>query len=131
MSKTAEKIRGLIQAEGAMPLDAYMTLALNDPDYGYYRTRNPLGRQGDFITAPEISQVFGELIGLWAVDFWQRSGRAELIHFVELGPGARHFNTRRVARRAACAEFLPSRENRVCRDQPRLAPPASGDYGRS
>jgi len=87
MSKTAEKIRGLIQAEGAMPLDAYMALALNDPDCGYYRTRNPLGRQGDFITAPEISQVFGELIGLWAVDFWQNSGQAELIHFVELGPG--------------------------------------------
>jgi len=87
MSKTAEKIRGLIQAEGAMPLDAYMQLALNDPDCGYYRTRNPLGRRGDFITAPEISQVFGELIGLWAVDFWQNSGQAELIHFVELGPG--------------------------------------------
>jgi len=87
MSKTAEKIKGLIQVEGAMPLDAYMALALNDPDCGYYRTRNPLGRRGDFITAPEISQVFGELIGLWAVDFWQNSGQAELIHFVELGPG--------------------------------------------
>lgn len=53
----------------------------------YYASRDPLGEQGDFITAPEISQMFGELIGLWLADLWVRMGSRKRIHYVELGPG--------------------------------------------
>ncbi|RPF72756.1 class I SAM-dependent methyltransferase [Aurantiacibacter spongiae] len=53
----------------------------------YYADRDPLGSAGDFVTAPEISQMFGELIGLWLADMWIRAGRTEPVHYVELGPG--------------------------------------------
>lgn len=64
-----------------------MQIALSDPEYGYYQTRDPLGVQGDFITSPEISQVFGEIIGLWCVVTWQNAGSPKNIILVELGPG--------------------------------------------
>lgn len=63
-----------------------MQLALYDPEYGYYTTREPFGRGGDFITAPEISQLFGEMIGLWIADFWLRSGSPKM-RLVECGGG--------------------------------------------
>jgi SAM-dependent MidA family methyltransferase len=53
----------------------------------YYGTRDPLGREGDFTTAPEISQMFGELVGLWLADLWQRAGEPPNACYVELGPG--------------------------------------------
>ncbi|HNB26357.1 MAG TPA: SAM-dependent methyltransferase [Alphaproteobacteria bacterium] len=64
-----------------------MHLALAEPGIGYYATRDPLGAQGDFVTAPEISQMFGELVGLWCVDTWERLGRPDSFLLVELGPG--------------------------------------------
>ena len=64
-----------------------MQIALSDPEYGYYQTRDPLGVHGDFITSPEISQIFGEIIGLWCVVTWQNAGRPGKIILVELGPG--------------------------------------------
>ena len=64
-----------------------MRIALSDPEYGYYQTRDPLGVHGDFITSPEISQVFGEIIGLWCVVTWQKAGRPRNMILVELGPG--------------------------------------------
>jgi NADH dehydrogenase [ubiquinone] 1 alpha subcomplex assembly factor 7 len=70
-----------------MPVSDYMALALGHPEYGYYRKADPLGRGGDFITAPEISQVFGEIIGLWCVVAWRQAGRPSPVHLVELGPG--------------------------------------------
>lgn len=80
-----------IAADGPMPLAAYMARALSDPAHGYYMTRQPLGRAapggGDFITAPEISQMFGELIGIWCADLWQRMGAPTPFALVELGPG--------------------------------------------
>ena len=63
-----------------------MQLALYDPEYGYYTTREPFGRGGDFVTAPEISQLFGEMIGLWIADFWLRSGSPKM-RLVECGGG--------------------------------------------
>ena len=80
-------IRDRIRDHGAMPVSDYMALALAHPDYGYYRKADPLGRDGDFITAPEISQVFGEVIGLWCVVTWRQAGRPTPFHLVELGPG--------------------------------------------
>lgn len=86
MSALLDLIRAEIAATGPMRVDRYMALCLTHPSHGYYTTRDPLGARGDFITAPEVSQMFGELIGLWLVDLWQRSG-AGPFHLVELGPG--------------------------------------------
>jgi SAM-dependent MidA family methyltransferase len=81
------RIADLIRAGGPIGIDRFMELALGDPEFGYYRTRDPLGAGGDFITAPEISQIFGEIIGLWFADQWQRMGMPDPIRLVELGPG--------------------------------------------
>jgi NADH dehydrogenase [ubiquinone] 1 alpha subcomplex assembly factor 7 len=83
----AKEIRLLIAAEGPMPVSRYMALCLGHPSHGYYVTRDPLGARGDFTTAPEISQMFGELIGLWAVAAWQQMGAPDPFRLVELGPG--------------------------------------------
>ncbi len=64
-----------------------MALALGHPEHGYYRRRDPLGRAGDFITAPEISQMFGEMIGLWCVAVWHAMGEPDPLVLAELGPG--------------------------------------------
>lgn len=81
------EIRRRINAAGPMPVGEYMTLCLGDPQHGYYMTRDPLGARGDFITAPEISQMFGELIGLWMAAVWKQMGEPEHIRIIELGPG--------------------------------------------
>jgi len=65
----------------------YMEMCLNDPEHGYYRCREPIGAAGDFVTAPEVSQMFGELIGLWCAVTWRQMGAPERINLVELGPG--------------------------------------------
>ncbi len=74
-----------IRAQGPLGLPEYMALCLGHPRHGYYATRDPLGR--DFVTAPEISQVFGELVGLWLVERWQALGSPARFRLVELGPG--------------------------------------------
>jgi len=81
------EIRRLIAVAGPMPVAEYMRLCLTHPQYGYYITRDPLGTKGDFTTAPEISQMFGELIGLWMASVWQQMGSPENLRVVELGPG--------------------------------------------
>ncbi|MDF2095032.1 class I SAM-dependent methyltransferase [Aquibaculum arenosum] len=86
-SATFEMIARHIRAEGPMSLANYMTLALTHPQVGYYATRDPFGAAGDFTTAPEISQVFGELLGLWCAERWQAMGEPSRIMLVELGPG--------------------------------------------
>jgi NADH dehydrogenase [ubiquinone] 1 alpha subcomplex assembly factor 7 len=83
----AGKIVRRIRAEGPLTVAAYMAMALHDPEGGYYATRGPIGAAGDFTTAPEISQVFGELIGLWCAELWDRIGRPDPIILTELGPG--------------------------------------------
>jgi NADH dehydrogenase [ubiquinone] 1 alpha subcomplex assembly factor 7 len=87
MSDLANILRKRITREGPITVADYMTAALGHPRYGYYMTRDPFGRAGDFITAPEISQMFGELIGLWAVAVWQGLGQPESLRLIELGPG--------------------------------------------
>jgi NADH dehydrogenase [ubiquinone] 1 alpha subcomplex assembly factor 7 len=81
------EIRRLIAVAGPMPLAEYMRLCLTHPRHGYYVTREPIGAAGDFTTAPEISQMFGELVGLWMAAVWQRMGSPENVRVVELGPG--------------------------------------------
>jgi NADH dehydrogenase [ubiquinone] 1 alpha subcomplex assembly factor 7 len=80
-------IRELIVETGPMSLETYMTLALAHPVHGYYASKMPLGESGDFITAPEISQMFGELIGLWCVAVWRAIDEPRPVLLVELGPG--------------------------------------------
>lgn len=75
-----------IREQGPMTVAQFMELALGHPDYGYYMHRDPFGSKGDFITAPEISQIFGELIGAWAAMLWTQMGGGE-VALVELGPG--------------------------------------------
>jgi len=87
MTALAEDLAALIASEGPIPVDRYMALALSHPRHGYYMTRDPFGAAGDFITAPEISQVFGELMGVWAASAWDAMGRPEQVRMVEIGPG--------------------------------------------
>src|SRR5665213_946885 len=81
------RIARLIASQGPISIAQFMTMALHDPQDGYYATRDPFGRGGDFTTAPEISQMFGELLGLWCVQCWHDQGKPAPAQLVELGPG--------------------------------------------
>lgn len=83
----AERLAAQIRASGPLTIAQFMTACLHDPRDGYYATRPALGPGGDFITAPLISQMFGELIGLWAVETWRALGRPAPFRLVEAGPG--------------------------------------------
>ena len=82
-----DELKQRVAAQGPLDVAAFMQLALAEPGIGYYATRDPLGARGDFVTAPEISQMFGELVGLWCVDTWERLGQPDPFLLVELGPG--------------------------------------------
>lgn len=79
-------LREKILQSGPLSIADYMELCLAHPEHGYYRKQDPFGLRGDFITAPEISQIFGEMIGVWAYEMWRRLG-AGAMSLVELGPG--------------------------------------------
>ena len=87
MTPLADRLRDRIRRDGPLGLDQYMAAALTDSRHGYYMTRDPFGQEGDFVTAPGVSQMFGELLGLWAADLWQRAGAPAPLALVELGPG--------------------------------------------
>lgn len=87
MSPLEDHIRARIAASGPITVAEYMETVLGHPDHGYYMKGDPFGVTGDFITAPEISQVFGELIGLWAAVTWQQIGQPNKVVLVECGPG--------------------------------------------
>ena len=87
MAALRERIAALIAAQGPISVAQYMALALHDANSGYYATRDPFGRAGDFITAPEISQIFGEMLGLWLGQVWIDQGSPKNTHLMELGPG--------------------------------------------
>ncbi len=70
-----------------MTVARYMKLCLGHETYGYYRSQNPIGQRGDFITSPEISQIFGELLGLWCAEVWRAIGSPTSYNLIELGPG--------------------------------------------
>lgn len=83
----AKIIRQRIEQLGPMDMGEYMALCLGHPRYGYYMTRDPFGASGDFTTAPEISQMFGEMIGLWIADVWMKMGSPSEFILLECGPG--------------------------------------------
>src|SRR5262245_34320037 len=82
-----QRLRETIARDGPMPVDRYVQACLADPEDGYWQRPASIGAEGDFVTAPEISQVFGELIGLWAALAWERMGRPAPVRLIELGPG--------------------------------------------
>ena len=86
-SPLEERLIALIKARGPISIADYMEDALMHPHDGYYTSGMPIGAQGDFTTAPEISQIFGELIGLWLVQSWIDLGEPKSFNLVELGPG--------------------------------------------
>ena len=87
MTPLEAEIRRIIAIDGPIPVDRYMELCLSHPQHGYYVTRDPLGAAGDFITAPEVSQMFGELIGAWTATVWRQMGSPPQMKLIELGPG--------------------------------------------
>ena len=87
MTPLAEKLVAQIRATGPITVADFMAACLADPQHGYYMRREPFGRAGDFITAPEVSQIFGELIGLWAVAVGEMMGQPASFALAELGPG--------------------------------------------
>src|ERR1700682_1277741 len=80
-------LRERIGRDGPIGVDQFMQSCLADPEHGYWQRSGTIGADGDFITAPEISQVFGELIGLVCAGAWASLGGPEPLRLVELGPG--------------------------------------------
>jgi len=87
MSELLKHIKNRIALKGPLSVSDYMREALFNSEHGYYMTGDPLGKRGDFITAPEISQMFGELIGLWCAVMWEKMGSPAKINLIEMGPG--------------------------------------------
>ena len=83
----SDHLTATILNSGPISVAHYMSEALANQSYGYYTTRDPFGLEGDFITAPEVSQMFGELLGLWCADLWAQMDRPPIVNLVELGPG--------------------------------------------
>ncbi|MEO9459377.1 MAG: class I SAM-dependent methyltransferase [Lentilitoribacter sp.] len=81
------KIRDLVNVNGPISVADYFALCLADPEHGYYKTKEPFGHEGDFITAPEISQLFGEMLGIYLVQSWQKHAPQGPVRLVEIGPG--------------------------------------------
>ena len=86
-SPLTELLRRRIRMTGPVTVADFMAEALGHPEHGYYMTRDPFGARGDFTTAPEISQMFGELIGLWCAEVWRTTVAPRPVRLVELGPG--------------------------------------------
>ncbi|MEL6437118.1 MAG: class I SAM-dependent methyltransferase [Pseudomonadota bacterium] len=81
------RLQAQIALSGPISIADYMAICLLDPDHGYYTTRQPFGASGDFVTAPEVSQLFGEIIGAWLIHTWHVIGEPSPFVLVEFGPG--------------------------------------------
>ena len=82
-----EIIKDKIRTHGPMSVGQFMAIALGHPEYGYYMKQDPFGRSGDFVTAPEVSQLLGEMIGVWVADIWMQMDQPESFILLECGPG--------------------------------------------
>ena len=87
MNILKEKIHNIIVENGPISIASFMEISLSDKKYGYYRKKMPLGSKGDFITSPDISQIFGEIIGVWILDLWIKLGKPKETQIVDLGGG--------------------------------------------
>lgn len=87
MTQLTKIIKNHISEKGPITIAEYMQYCLAHPKYGYYQNQDPIGKSGDFITAPEISQMFGEILGLWLMQVWSDQGRPNKFILAELGPG--------------------------------------------
>lgn len=116
----AIRLAARIARDGPITIADYMQACLGDPAHGYYMTRDPFGRGGDFITAPEVSQMFGELIGLWAVEAWERLGRPKPFTLAELGPGRGTLMTDALRAARLVPEFETAADIRLVETSPVL-----------
>ena len=125
------EIRRLIALAGPMPVSEFMGLCLGHPRHGYYITHDPIGASGDFTTSPEISQMFGELIGLWAAAVWRRMGAPGEVQLIELGPGRgtmmldmlRAANVMREFRKAVAVHLVETSPTLMARQKQTLGNP--------
>ena len=126
-SPLQSEIKRLIKTSGPMPVWCYMELCLTHPKHGYYVSRDPLGREGDFTTAPEVSQMFGELLGLWAASVWKAIGSPSSAAAGRTRTRPRHHDGGCDAGAAGIAAALSVAERPSRRDQPGAARKAEGD----
>ncbi len=82
-----QEIREIIEEKSSIPIDEFMQIAMSKLGSSYYRSKQPLGANGDFITAPEISQLFGEMLGIWCIDSWYKLGKPSKCNLLEYGAG--------------------------------------------
>jgi len=82
-----KKLINILKEKKSIPLDKFIDIALYEKKTGYYMKKNPFGKNGDFITSPLVSKLFGEMIAIWCVAFWEHIGKPNKILLVELGPG--------------------------------------------
>jgi NADH dehydrogenase [ubiquinone] 1 alpha subcomplex assembly factor 7 len=120
LSQLAALLRRVIREEGPIDVGRYMALALAHPQHGYYTSRDPLGAAGDFVTAPEISQLFGELLGLALVQSWLDAARPAPVRLVELGPGRGTLMADALRAAAVVPEFLEAAELHLVEASPIL-----------
>jgi len=86
-TQLTKHLKQKIDIEGTLTLAAFLEQVLYHPQWGYYAQHDPIGKEGDYITAPEMTQVFGELLALWAYTQWQNKGKPHPLALIELGPG--------------------------------------------
>lgn len=120
MNKLGGLLKDRIRSSGPLSLHDFMQEALSHPEFGYYASRQPFGDDGDFITAPEISQTFGELIGLWCVDSWMKIGAPSSFHLVEFGPGTGRLMADVLRSAALVPDFLEAVDIHLVDNSPRL-----------
>ena len=121
MSPLADELRRTIESDGPISLERFMGLALGHADYGYYMTRDPFGATGDFTTSPEISQMFGELIGVWAADVWTNMGKPKPVMLIELGPGRGTLMSDALRAARVAPDFRAAIDVRLVETSPALA----------
>ena len=116
----AIKLKARIKKQGPITLHDYMEAVLTDPEFGYYIVRDPFGTTGDFITAPDVCQIFGELLGLWCVHVWAELGQPKGCKLIELGPGRGALMSDALRAASLVPEFLNSIEVHFVETSPAL-----------